>query len=322
MTDPHSREVAGPPPYQPYRWAAADFQIGLRPIKPNEWITIDAGHARVMAEKRARLADFARHFYKTLPSSLAAQHELREQVAAHLLRDHPSAFARRGSVIESRGTGMRWDLNDDSLEPLLQLSNMIEEDFMLLEEIDGALRISAAANAYSSSGRIVAAVGKDIESAHVLVPGLNQKLGSRINRVLASVHTATPCERFNWQLTPMSTVFFPHDAHAANAAAMHGVCEMLQADPLRAGELLWVRVERQTLSRLPQSRAVAFSLHTYSSPLSALRSDRQSIRAMLDLLRAYSEERWRYAEMDIVRGPVLAWLESAAEQPAANRSPT
>jgi hypothetical protein len=37
---------------------------------------------------------------------------------------------------------------------------------------------------------------------------LNEKLAPRINRVLGSVRTAPPCERFNWQLTPMATLFF------------------------------------------------------------------------------------------------------------------
>jgi hypothetical protein len=60
------------------------------------------------------------------------------------------------------------------------------------------------------------------------------------------------------------------------------------------------------------SNAVAFSLHTYSDPLSSIRSDPESVRAMLALLRNYTEERWQYSEMDIVREPLLLWLETAA----------
>jgi hypothetical protein len=193
------------------------------------------------------------------------------------------------------------------------LSYLIEEDFMLLDESGGIPRIAAAANAYSSSGRLVASVGHDMEWTHAHVPQLTQKLGTKINRVIRSAHAATPCERFNWQLTPMASVFFPHnDPHAANAAAMEQVSTELRRNPARAGELLWIRVERQTLSRLPDSNATAFSLHTYSDPLSSIRSDLESLRAILALLRSYTEERWRYSEMDIVREPLLLWLEAAA----------
>jgi hypothetical protein len=308
----------GRPLYRPYRWAAADFQVGLRPMKPDQWILIDSSHADVMREKRARLAAFPNLYYRALPSSLAAQRELRERVLAHLTADHPGHFERTGPSFRSRATGAECDLSDHSIEPLLQLSSLIEEDFMLIQDVEGAPRITAASNAYSSSGRLVASVGRDIDWAHRPVPDLTRKLGPRIERVLNSVHPATPCERFNWQLTPMATVFFPHDdPHAANAAAMHDICETLRENPDRAGDLLWIRVERQTLSRLPDSGAVAFSLHTYSDPLSSLRADVESVRAMLALLQAYSEERWKYSEMDIVREPVIRWLESAANQASA-----
>ena len=302
-----------PPLYRPYRWASADFQLGLRPIRPESWILIGAEHAEIMRQKHDRLNRFRPYYYRTLPDSLPAQRELRNRVMTHLLSDHAGSFETTGSVVRSVITGQTLDLNNTSTEPLLQLSYLIEEDFMLLDQGGGIPRITAAANAYSSSGRLVASVGHDMEWTHEPVPQLTHKLGAKINRVIRSVHSATPCERFNWQLTPMASVFFPYsNPHAANAAAMHHAAVALRRDPARAGELLWIRVERQTLSRLPDSNAVAFSLHTYSDPLSSIRSDLESVRAILALLRNYTEERWKYSEMDIVRKPLLLWLEATA----------
>jgi hypothetical protein len=302
------------PLYRPYCWAAADFQLGLRPIRPQNWILIGAGHAERMGQKRERLDNHRSLYYRALPGSLPAQRELRERILAHLTADHKDSFEKSGPIARSLLTGHAIDL-DDSVEPLLQVSYLVEEDFMLLEEIDGTLRITAASNAYSSSGRLAASVGHGIEWAHEPVPHLTHQLGSKINRILGSIHAATPCERFNWQITPLATVFFPHDdPHAANAAAMREVLEKLCRNPDSVGELLWIRVERQTLVRLPVSNAVAFSLHTYSDPLSSIRSDLVSVRAIIGLLNDYSEERWRYSEMEIVREPLMAWLEAAAMQ--------
>lgn len=301
------------PLYRPYRWASADFQLGLRPIRPGTWILLGTDHAGMMREKHERLTRLRPYYYRSLPESLPAQRELRELVIAHLLADHAGSFERSGSVVRSVLTGQTLELNDDSVEPLLQLSYLIEEDFMLLHAGNGIPRITAASNAYSTSGRLAASVGHDMEWTHAPVPQLTQKLGTKINRVISTIHAATPCERFNWQVTPMASVFFPHtDPHAVNAAAMHRVAEVLRDDPARAGELLWIRVERQTLSRLPDSNAVAFSLHTYSDPLSSISSDLESARAILALLSNYTAERWKYSEMDIVREPLLLWLEAAA----------
>ena len=306
-----STRAEQPPYYRPYRWAAAEFQLGLRPFSPSGWITIEADYATVMREKRERLRAYRDQYYCALASSLPAQRELRERVVAHLLQDHPRHFRRRGAVVASSGDSFECDLGDDSVEPLLQLSQLIEEDFMLIEEVDGKPLISAASNVYSSSGRLVSSVGRAIAWAHEPVPKLTAALGPRIDRIIDSVHAATPGERYNWQVTPLGSVFFPRDnPHAANAAAMHEALEILRAEPERAGEILWIRVERQTLSRLPESRAVAFSLHTYSDPLASIQDDADSVRAMLALLRSYAPERLKYSEMDIIREPLMAWLET------------
>lgn len=300
----------GAPAYAPYRWAAADFQLGLRPARTDQWIFLSPNHSEIMRQKRARLREPER-FYRSLPRSWEAQRELSRRVVEHLVKDHAGAFELDGRTLMNRLDGARVELDDG--EPLWQLSQMIEEDFMLLQEVDGVLTITASSNAYSSSGRLVSAVGRDVRWAHIPVPTLTDKLGGRIDRVLGSVHESAPCERFNWQVTPLATLFFPQDnPHHANAAAMHRVGTLLRERPEQAGELLFIRVERQTLSRLPESRAVAFSLHTYADPLSTLESVPGSARAMLQLLEAYSDERWRYSEMDIVREALLAYLRLVA----------
>jgi len=304
-----------PPAYQPYRRGAAAFQLGLRAMRPEQWILFGDDHLAVMGEKRARLAAGPERYFRALPGSLEAQHELREAIAAHLCTDHPQRFDREGDRLRSRMEARAWTLAPDDATPLLQLADIVEEDFMILQQQDSsAPLITAAANAYSSSGRLVSAVGRGVDWAHVPVPGLNAGLGARVDRVLGSVHADAPCERFNWQVTPLGTLFFPADnPHGANARAMQAVLEPLRADPRRAASLLYIRVERQTLRRLPRTGAVAFGLHTYSDPLGSIAGDREACAAMLGLLRQYDESRWQYSEMDIVREPLLACLEAWAE---------
>src|SRR6476646_4879933 len=126
---------AGTPSHRPYRWATADFQLGLRPMRPETWIQIGAEHPDMMRQKWDRLDHHRPFFYRTLPSSVTAQRELRDRVSAHLIADHADSFERRGSVVVSILTGRTLDLNDATAEPLLHLSYMVEEDFMLLEDV-------------------------------------------------------------------------------------------------------------------------------------------------------------------------------------------
>lgn len=298
------------PHFRPYRWAAAEFQVGLRPISSRDWLLVDDDYASFMCEKRKQLSMSADRFYKTLPESLAAQDELRCMVINHLREEHSQLFSVSDGTVQCAGSDYSWNLQDESLEPLWQLSDFVQEDFMLLQEVDGRTRITAACNAYSSSGRLVAAVGRDVRWAHEPVPDLTATHGARIDRILASVHEDALCARFNWQITPLSSILFPPDPHGANRAALASVSAQLSTDPSLSPSLLHMRVERQTLRRLPETRAVAFSIHTYSDPLSSLSEDPVALRALLSLLKNYSAARLQYTEMAAVHAAVILWIET------------
>lgn len=303
---------ASAPHFRPYRWAAPEFQVGLQPIKFRDWLLIDNDYAEFMRVKRLRLSSSPELFYRTLPESLNAQRELRHMVTEHLLEEHAALFSISNGILTCAADCRSWDLGAESIEPLRQLSEFVQEDFMLVEELDGRQTITAASNAYSSSGRLAASVGHNVRWAHEPVPDLTTIQGSRIDRILASVHVDAPCARFNWQLTPVASIFFPPDPRSANNAALKAVSARLSKDPSLAPSLLHMRVERQTLRRLPESGAVAFSIHTYSDPLSSLLGDSAALQALLLLLRDYSARRLQYSEMDGVQAAVIAWLETQA----------
>ena len=295
------------PRHRPYRQAGAAFQIGLRPMPPESWLETGPDHVAFMAARRQRLAGLPQQYFRALPESQAAQAELRDAVVGHLLAQHTEHFVRSGEFLEDRIDGSRHDLAD--AVPLGLLGRILEEDFILFQTVDGQDLITAACNAYTSSGRIVSSVGSGMHFAHDPVPGLNDQLGPRIDRVLANVQVGTPVVRFNWFLTPISARLFPEGSHDANVAMARRTAARLADDHRRCGELLWVRSERQTFLRLPQTMALAFGIHTYSDPLSSLADDRESLLALHRLLGEYSEARLAYSAMLELRDPVRRWIE-------------
>lgn len=298
------------PLHRPYLSSGVLFQIGTRPMDPSQWLAIGPDHGSFLREKRARLNANPLPFYRTTPGSLPAQIELRDRVVAYLLAQHADVFAMVDGRLVDRVEGNAHELDSPGVEPLALISQFLEEDFILLQQVDGQDLITAASNAYSSSGRIVSSVGRSIPWAHKFVPTLNEQLGPRIDRVLGNIKVDAPVERFNWLLTPIASRLFPENPHAANTAAVDNINAALANEPSRAGEILWIRVERQTLLRLPESGALAFSIYTYSDPLSSIAGDRESLAAMHSLIGSYSEDRMNYAAMAPIRGPVLKWLES------------
>lgn len=272
-----------------------------------DWLETGPDHVAFMAAKRARLEDLPPLFYGALPSSRAAQAELLAMAAAHLAKDHGGNFSAEQGWLHDHIDGSRHELS--SSEALQVLGQMLEEDFILIEKLDGADIISAASNAYTTSGRIVSSVGRSMRFAHEFVPGLNDQLGARIDRVLANVQTNAPVVRFNWVLTSIADRLFPEGAHDANVEASERAAEALNDDFRRAGDRLWIRAERQTFVRLPESRALAFGIHTYSHPLSSLVDDGESLAALHRLIGEYSEDRLRYSAMLAIKTPIMRWLE-------------
>ena len=73
--------------------------------------------------------------------------------------------------------------------------------------------------------------------------------------------------------------------------------------------MLWLRVEQQSFVRLPETGALAFGIHTYSDPLSAIAADRQSLAAMHRLLGQYSRDRLAYGGMLGTQPAIMRWIE-------------
>ena len=303
------------PKHRPYRTASAAFEIGLKPMPMESWLDIGRDHAAFMAAKRSRLEGLPPLFYDSLPTSRPAQSELRDMVVAHLVQEHRGSFIVEQGRLRDQLDGSAHDLSDG--EPLEVLHKIVEEDFILIERVEGNDIISAASNAYTTSGRIVSSVGRSMRFAHEMVPGLNDQLAARIDRVLANVQTNAPLVRFNWVLTSIADRLFPEGAHDANVEAAERTAVALEDDYGRAGDLLWLRVERQTFVRLPESRALAFGIYTYSHSLSSLAQDSESLAALHRLIGEYSQDRLIYSAMLAIKTPVMRWLEASLENLAA-----
>ncbi|MFO1132724.1 MAG: DUF3445 domain-containing protein [Hyphomicrobiales bacterium] len=296
------------PRHKPYLTSGAAFEIGLRPLATEQWLDIGPDHAAFMAAKRARLAGRPPLYYRSLERSRPAQAELLRLAAQHLLAHHGEAFSADGDTLVDQIDGSRHELGDGGREPLDVLGGLVEEDFVLFAREEDRDIVIAASNAYTSSGRIVSCVGRNMHFAHEPVPGLNEQLGPRIDRVIANVQPGKPVVRFNWFVTPISSRLYPptQEDYAGPAAA---VAQQLAEDHRKAGEMLWLRVEHQTFMRLPETGALAFGIHTYSDPLSSIAEDRASLAALKQLIGSYSDDRLDYGGMLVNRAAILRWIE-------------
>jgi hypothetical protein len=148
---------------------------------------------------------------------------------------------------------------------------------------------------------------------HDPVPIFAERIGRSADLLMQRLKPGHPTARVGWSMTTN-----PALNHAP--AVTHGRRE---ADPgitpANAGARCYLRVERQTLSRLPTTRGVLFTIHTYVTPLAVVIRDEPQARAqrIAAVLRTMPEALQRYKGIDRFREPLLAYLDGQGQGPLA-----
>jgi len=180
----------------------------------------------------------------------------------------------------------------------------VQEDLCLIEPGPTGPLLTAAVLCFPSRWSLAAKLGRPLAEIHDPVPFYPDRLAAAVDRFLAQLKPDRLVERFNWSI---------HDNPALFQASGHGMTAprtALTAD--NAGEKLWLRVERQTLSRLPGQRTILFTIKTYRRTLAEIAAAPATARRLASAVRALPEETARYKSLMGYRPALLAFLDARA----------
>ena len=85
-------------------------------------------------------------------------------------------------------------------------------------------------------------------------------------------------------------------------------------DPSEIGRRIWLRIERQTLRRLPRSGAVVFGIRIHQQPLSALAGDADSLVRLRAAVDAMPEPTFEYKGLRHFAGALRTWIDETVDQ--------
>jgi hypothetical protein len=266
--------------------------MGLNALDPADWLWVDHRFAAETAARTALIAERPDEVHAMLPGAEHAAKELLATVRDHLARHHPAHPPTAGAVDEP---------------PLLALGRMAQEDFCLMQRRpDGQYALTAAILCFPSHWHLREKLGRPMAEIHAPVPGFNARLGGPADRFLASLQVERPVWRANWTLVESPELFHPQPRETLEGLSREN-----------AGELLWLRVERQTLRRLPETKAVVFTIRTLVEPLDAIAREPAVAEAMGARIREMDDAMAAYKGIPALREPLLAYLDRLAEQPRA-----
>ena len=258
----------------PFEGGAFRMAMGLTSAAQADWIETDDAVPTQLAARRALIARDPDAVIAALPGTEAMQHELLDLLIAHLRLPRPAC-----------------DRN-----PLAIVGGLVAEDFCLLRASDHGPVLAAAVLCFPARWRLADKLGRSLIAVHAPVPFYGERLAGPVDRFLDRLPPGRIAVRLNWSVVDDPALFQP-----APRAPVAGIAAA------NAGELLYLRVERQSFRRLPRSGAIAFGIRTHVTPLAAVREAGAAMR-LAEAVRGLPEEMLAYKGMAPFRDPLLAWL--------------
>jgi hypothetical protein len=291
-----------PPRHTPYAAGQHRLAAGLAPLDPAQWFEPDAQWNRQMANKGAILCYRHGAAVAALAGSEPAQAEMLERMLEHLPHAHPALYEREPGGLRVRALHPG-GANHADLSPIDRCGRLVQEDVCLMEERAGLFVLTAATLCAPSGWRLSDKLGQPLSGIHARVPGYEDELGRRVQRAFQGLQAPQPMWRTNWSLHTEDTLFTP-GGHAASPNSPDAITAA------NAGETVWVRVERQTLTRLARTGAIAFTIKTHIDPLAALAGRRDLCAGLKGSIESMHAAMQDYKSFSRYKAAVLGWLDA------------
>lgn len=216
---------------------------GVAPFSMRDWLVVDDSFTEQMALRRELFVKMREKVFFLDASAQKAAKELLSMILAHL----PEGFAVQGDTVrlpDGEAVGIDWD------NPLWTAGHLVQEDLCLMQKTGNEHVLTGAVLCFPAGWRLQEKAMQPLLGIHAPVPDYDDQIAKRVQRLFDGLQPNRPLWRFNalWYDDP--ALYRPRSE----------VNPRQVADQSKAR---YLRSERQCLIRLPESRAVVFSIHTY-----------------------------------------------------------
>lgn len=138
------------------------------------------------------------------------------------------------------------------------------EDMCLLQRFEGEdhYRLIGAAVAWPTDWHPKEKLGLPLRALHAPIAGYEEQLASGVDRFMDTLRDGLIYGRCNWFVAPTGERRWIAEGEPQ--------LQFAHVTAQNAGETLWIRSERQTLRRLPETGAILFTIGVYVAPFAAL----------------------------------------------------
>ena len=253
-------------------------RVGVKPLDLANWFVRDDEWEPTIAMKRTLLA------------------ERRDQVVSFRDDGHDAAQEAAELVLAWSGKST----SRTGVDALVDAALSVPDDLTVLRSIpsdDGEqLPFVAGVVCSPSRWRLKEKIGLDMLAVHKPVALYAEHIGAAVDTTLTRLSPEKPIWCSNWTLEDHPSLFQPFSPDRP-----------LVDHPSE----LWIRIERETLRRLPRTRGILFTIRGFQEPLSSyVQRGPEVVRTLRELVARLPESLARYKSVYDYRAATISWLDS------------
>ena len=302
-------------PYFPFEHDQFTMSMGVQALGPGSLIEIDRDHYKEeIALKHQLLVEDTPYYCQALPQTEAVQWELLELLLPQLATHYPHWFTLtieqdrwywHNHLLDEHTEFHLGSLESLPLLPLHWLGRQIQEDLLLLDgNIEAGFPLVAGLLCFPNSWCLEEKLGQSFLAIHDPVPLFAERMGRSSQLLLQRLKAGRPVWRLNWAVRSVSRL----DITPRAANEVQQSYATLTASTI--GEQCLLRVERQTLTRLPKTGAILFTIHTYQTPVAEIAADPMAAQKMSQVLISTPADILAYKGISPFIEPLLAYLQT------------
>ena len=250
-------------------------RVGTRPLDLRHWFVRDDEWEPTITMKRALIA------------------ERRSEVVCY--RDDAHEVAEEAGELVLSWLGK--SSSNSGVDVLVDAALAVPDDLTVLRSMpDDRLPFVAGVVCSPSRWKLAEKIGHDMLAVHKPVALYAEQIGGAVDTTLERLSPEKPVWRSNWTLEDHPALFQPSSPGRA-----------LVDHPSE----LWIRIERETLRRLPRTRGILFTIRGFQEPLSTyVRRGPEAIRTLRELVARLPDSLARYKSVYDYRAATVSWLDS------------
>ena len=273
------------PKHTPYRNGNGGVKVGLEPINESDWLELDNLFNSEIKLKKELYKSHSEQIHQELNQSIESQIELLEIIKKYLREYYPNHQINLAGY----------------KSPLKEASLLVQEDLVMMLPRDEEYFLAAASLCAPSNWSLKEKFKDSLIGLHREVPNYGKKIGLRVNNFFSNLPIERIFQRFNWSIYESQKLLQPTQNKSLIKRS-----KTITKD--NAGNRLFIRVERQTIRRLVETKAIVFTIRVHVDPLFSIKNNPSLLSDLLMAIDNLSKDMKRYKSIDQIEIPLREWL--------------